>query len=118
MQRITNDDLMRRARLRRSVQNLQSNINGHKRIATPFRAVMGLDDYLSRKNYSCGGSTLLHQGMFPGMHGLHFGSNPSQCDSSGVEAAMGVNPHFVSPTSDYTAFKADMAVAGTTCKKN
>ena len=30
-------------------------VNGLQRVTTPFRAVENLGDYLSRKNYSCGG---------------------------------------------------------------
>ena len=35
---------------------------GEKRVTTPFRAVNNLGDFLSRKNYSCGGPDMIGSG--------------------------------------------------------
>lgn len=115
---MTNEELMRRRRLQRCYQNFENSINGHKRVATPFRATKGYDDYLSRKNYFCEGSNPLSKGMFPGLYGLHLSRLPeSNCDDTGIPGAW-CNPKYIAPSSEYTHWKSDMAVARLRCDPN
>ena len=81
-------------------------VNGHARVITPFRAVNNLGDFLSRKNYVCGGPNQVNASK-PGMKG-RIGSIISTCDQTGVEAS-NCNPKFVSDSSDYIKFKKQQA---------
>lgn len=81
-------------------------VNGHNRVITPFRAVTNLGDFLSRKNYVCGGPNQVNASR-PGWKG-RIGSILSQCDSTGVEGYSG-NPKFVPDSSDYTTYKKQRA---------
>jgi len=85
-------------------------LGNQKRVITPFRAVTNSGDILSRKNYSCGGSTQTFQSR-PGMNGLRqrFGSVMSNCDNSGVPAAA-CNGKFVYDSSDYITYLKQKAV--------
>lgn len=85
-----------------NTQNAQDSINGNARVITPFRAVNNLGDYLSRKNYVCGGPNQVNASK-PGLKS-RIGSIISNCDSTGVDAAS-CNPKFVSDSSDYIRFK-------------
>ena len=84
--------------------------DANKRIITPFRAVNNAGDILSRKYYSCGGSTQTFQSR-PGMNGLRgrFGAITSQCDDSGIPPAA-CNGKFVYDSSDYITFLKQQAV--------
>jgi hypothetical protein len=82
-------------------------VNGHKRVITPFRAVNNLGDFLSRQNYVCGGPNQVNASK-PGMKG-RIGSIISNCDGTGVEAS-NCNPRFVADSSDYIKFKKQQAM--------
>lgn len=81
-------------------------INGHGRRATPFRAVNNSDDYLSRQNYTCGGSNQTNASK-PGMKS-RIGSILSHCDNTGVEGST-TNPKFVADSSDYIKYKKQVS---------
>ena len=80
--------------------------NNHSRIATPFRAVKNSGDFLSRKDYVCGGSNP-SDAMKPGKGG-RFRSFFSACDGTGVPAS-NCNVKFVADYSEYTRFKKEQA---------
>jgi hypothetical protein len=82
-------------------------VNGYKRVITPFRAVNNLGDFLARQNYVCGGPNQVNASK-PGMKG-RIGSIISNCDGTGVEAS-NCNPRFVSDSSDYVRFKKQQAM--------
>ena len=82
--------------------NAIGEINGYKRVITPFRAVNNLGDFLARPNYVCGGPNQVNASK-PGWKG-HIGSIISQCDGTGVAGAS-CNPRFVSDSSDYVRFR-------------
>jgi len=82
------------------------NVNGRARVVTPFRAVNSLGDFLSRQNYSCGGSTQTSASR-PG-YGRAIRNAVSQCDGTGIPATYG-NNKFVPDSSDYTRFKRQQA---------
>lgn len=81
--------------------------NGHARIITPFRAVTNLGDFLGRIHYVCGGSNQINK-THNGRQGP-IGSIISQCDNTGVAAAV-CNGRFVPDSSDYTTFKKQRAI--------
>mgnify|MGYP006074632985 FL=1 len=85
-----------------NTENAIGEINGKKRVITPFRAVNNLGDFLSRKNYVCGGPNQVNASK-PGWKS-RIGSIMSKCDSSGVEGAS-CNPKFVADSSDYVRFR-------------
>jgi hypothetical protein len=113
-QTITNykdsEQTMIRGVLRRSWNNtnINGNINGNKRIITPFRAVNNLGDYLGRQNYVCGGPNQVSANK-PGWKG-HIGSILSACDNTGVAASV-TNNRFVPDSSDYITFKKQRAIS-------
>jgi len=82
--------------------NAIGEINGYKRVITPFRAVNNLGDFLARPNYVCGGPNQVNASK-PGWKG-HIGSIISNCDGTGVAGAS-CNPRFVSDSSDYVRFR-------------
>lgn len=81
--------------------------NGYGRRITPFRAVNNSGDFLSRVNYSCGGSNQTNLDK-PG-RGTSIGSIPQQCDGTGIAAA-NCNVRFVADSSDYVRFRREQAV--------
>lgn len=85
-------------------------LGDHKRAATPFRAVTNSGDILSRKAYSCGGSSQTFQSR-PGMNGLRqrFGAIRSNCDNTGIPAAA-CNVKYVYDSSNYTTYLKQRAV--------
>jgi hypothetical protein len=87
--------------------NAVGTINGKGRIATPFRAVNNLGDFLGRQNYVCGGSNQVNKTR-PGLQGP-IGSIISKCDGTGVPASV-CNNRFVSDSSDYIRFKKQGAI--------
>lgn len=82
-------------------------VNGNTRIITPFRAVNNLGDFLSRKNYTCGGPNQVNASK-PGWKG-RIGSIISHCDNTGVPAS-NCNTKFVADSSDYITFKKHRAM--------
>ena len=81
-------------------------VNGYDRVTTPFRAVENLGDYLSRKNYSCGGPNPTHASR-PG-YKSRIGNLINVCDGTGIPASS-TNVKFVPDSSDYTTFKRRQA---------
>ena len=81
--------------------------NNKNRIITPFRAVNNLGDYLSRNNYSCGGSNQVTIDRYKRKNNI--GSIIQQCDSTGVPASI-CNNRFVPDSSDYITFKKQQAM--------
>jgi hypothetical protein len=81
--------------------------NGKSRIITPFRAVNNLGDFLSRKNYICGGPNTVTPDRYKRKNNI--GSVAKACDNSGVPAST-CNPKFVPDSSDYVRFKKLRAV--------
>ena len=97
-------------RILRSSWNKEGSIgvmNGRNRIITPFRAVNNLGDFLSRKNYVCGGSNQVNADR-PGWKS-RIGSIISSCDGTGVPAGSG-NMRHVPDSSDYIRFKKQRAL--------
>lgn len=90
-----------------NTQNATGVVNNQKRVITPFRAVNNLGDFLSRKQYVCGGSNQVNK-TFPGRQGP-IGSILSRCDGTGVPAGSG-NMRFVSDSSDYITYKRQRAM--------
>jgi hypothetical protein len=82
------------------------NVNGLDRVITPFRAVKNLGDYLSRKNYSCGGPNPTNASR-PG-YKSRIGNLINVCDGTGIPASS-TNVKFVPDSSDYTTFKRQQA---------
>ncbi len=82
-------------------------INGHNRVITPFRAVNNLGDFLSRKNYVCGGPNQVSSRR-AGKTGP-IGSIISSCDGKGVAGYSG-NVKFVPDSSDYITYKKQRAM--------
>ena len=76
--------------------------NGQSRRIGPFRAINNSGDFLSRSEYTCGGSNQWNSR--PNMHGLIIGSSHNNCDWTGVPAS-NTNPKFVADSSDYTSFR-------------
>jgi hypothetical protein len=83
----------------------KGNVEGYKRSIGPFRAVNNLGDYLSRKDYSCGGPNQVNASK----PGLHIGSIPQQCDGTGIPPSS-TNVKFVSDSSDYIKYRKQRAV--------
>jgi hypothetical protein len=81
-------------------------VNGHNRVITPFRAVMNTGDFLSRKNYSCGGP---NPSPMVKRAGYNMGNILSACDNTGIPPSS-CNVKWVSDASDYTRFKKQQAV--------
>ena len=76
----------------------------YKRVATPFRAAMNQDDFLSRKNYVCGGPNPTNASK-PGYARFIRNAVPN-CDATGIPGAS-CNPKFVADSSDYTRFRKE-----------
>lgn len=81
-------------------------MNGIVAKQTPFRLVNNSGDFLSRKDYVCGGSNP-SDAMKPGK-GRRFGSLISNCDSSAIPGSY-TNVKFVPDSSEYTRFKKQQA---------
>jgi hypothetical protein len=81
--------------------------NNYGRVTTPFRAVNNSGDFLSRRNYICGGPNP-QSASKPG-YGRLIGSIHSQCDGTGVPASS-CNVKFVADSSDYTKFRKQQAM--------
>lgn len=89
-----------------NTQFAQKTVKGKEAIQTPFRLVNNSGDFLSRKNYVCGGSNP-SDAMKPGK-GVRFGSLISQCDNSQIPGSY-TNVKYVPDSSDYTRFKKQQA---------
>lgn len=86
-------------------------VNGHAPAATPFRVVNNAGDYLSRVNYTSGGSNQVTStkrsitaGWRTSAGGIH-----TMNDGTGIPSAT-CNPKFVYDSSDYIRFRKQMAV--------
>lgn len=79
----------------------------NKRVITPFRAVNNSGDFLSRRNYVCGGPNPSHR--TPGGIRASFGSIISQCDNTGVPASS-TNVKYVPDSSEYILYKKQVAM--------
>jgi hypothetical protein len=103
------EQIMTRKILRDSWDNAAAvgNINGYRRVITPFRAVNHLGDFLARQNYVCGGPNQINADR-PGWKSI-IGSIVSNCDTTGVPAGSG-NSKFVSDSSDYVTYKRQSAI--------
>jgi hypothetical protein len=87
------------------------NYNGRAPAATPFRVVNNAGDYLSRQNYTSGGSnqvTSVKQSIASGWRGLAGGVH-AQADNTGIPSST-CNTKFVYDGSDYTRFRKQMAM--------
>lgn len=82
--------------------------NGKSRAIGEFRAVNNLGDFLSRQNYSCGGSNQFNGSGHRTYKGI-IGSIISRCDGTGVPASI-CNPRFVPDSSDYIKYKKQRAM--------
>jgi hypothetical protein len=81
--------------------------NNKTRIITPFRAINNSGDFLSRKNYSCGGPTPVTPDRYK--RGINIRNMIDNCDTSGVPASS-CNVKFVADSSDYIKFRKQMAI--------
>jgi hypothetical protein len=80
--------------------------NDLKRIVTPFRAVTNSGDFLSRKNYVCGGpnpANNTHTGYKISLRGII-----NSCDGTNVPSSS-CNVKFVPDSSEYTKFRRQQA---------
>jgi hypothetical protein len=87
------------------------NVNGRAPAATPFRVVNNAGDYLSRENYTSGGSnqvTTAKRSITASWRSLAGGVHPTN-DGTGIPSAT-CNTKFVYDGSDYTKFRRQMAV--------
>jgi hypothetical protein len=82
-------------------------VNGRNRIITPFRAVTNSGDFLSRKNYQCGGPNPITADRYKRKNNM--GSIFYHCDGTGVQASS-CNVKFVADSSDYTTYRRQRAV--------
>jgi hypothetical protein len=94
---------------KRQLKGSPSNIHGAA--ATPFRIVNNSGDILSRKYYSCGGSSQTFQSR-PGMYGLRgkFGAIQSLCDGTEIPPAS-CNTKYVYDSSDYSTYLKQKALS-------
>ena len=86
-------------------------VNEHNRIIGPFRAINNLGDFLSRKDYICGGPNQINK-TFPGGRQGPMGSIISQCDGTGIPSST-CNVKFVPDSSDYIRYKKQAAINST-----
>jgi hypothetical protein len=85
-------------------------VNGMQRVTTPFRAVNNSGDFLSRKDYKCGGPNQVNANK-PGWKG-HIGSIMNNCDGTGIPSST-CNVKFVADSSDYVTYKRQRAIGHT-----
>ena len=85
-------------------------INGYKRAIGPFRVVNNAGDFLSRQNYTSGGSNQVNnvRGGLTGYKVLG-GAIQAHKDNTGIPSAT-CNPRFVYDGSDYVRFKKLQAI--------
>ena len=84
-------------------------VNGHKRVITPFRAVNSRGDFLARVQYSCGGPNEVKQSYLYHHTKGFSGTRPNVCDDSGILPCAS-NSKFVVDSSDYITFKKQQAM--------
>jgi len=82
-------------------------VNGYNRITTPFRAVTNTGDFLSRKNYTCGGPNPANNTKTG--YKISLGGIINNCDNTNVPSSS-CNVKFVPDSSDYTKYKRQRAV--------
>ena len=87
---------------------VQTSINGHGRVLTPFRAAYAMGDYLAR-SYSCGVAATPIPRRRPGWMQRN---GPQTCDGTGV-ATTSCNPRWVPDCSDFIKFKRQAAILKT-----
>lgn len=92
-----------------NTQYATGTVNGFNRVATPFRAVNNLDDFLARENYVCGGPNPVKSSYLGKSLNFIAGSKKISCDGTGVGGSS-CNPKFVSDSSDYTTYKKQQAI--------
>lgn len=88
-----------------------NNYNGYRPAMTPFRIVNNAGDYLSRQNYTSGGSnqvTSAKSSITVGWRGSAGSVHPS-ADATGIPSAT-CNPKYVYDSSDYIRFRKNRAV--------
>lgn len=87
----------------------RSTYKGYSRKIGPFRAVYNAGDWLSRKNYACGGPDPMSSNS-PGFSQslIFMGSQINKCDGTGVPAAA-TNVKYVYDASLYTRFLREQA---------
>jgi len=85
-------------------------INGYSRKIGPFRVVNNAGDFLSRQNYTSGGSNQVNniRGSLTGFRVLGGAVKPDR-DNTGIPSAT-CNPRYVYDGSDYIQFKKLQAV--------
>lgn len=109
-----NENAMNRRELRTAWNSnslpVRKNVDGteYQSAATPFRAVMNMDDILGRRNYICDGPTLTQVGGRPGL-GRLVRTPASSCDTTKIPGA-NCNPRFVADSSDYARFRKMTAI--------
>lgn len=98
------DDVMLRRIVTKSWNTPYANgvYGGKKRAIGPFRAITNTGDFLSRDNYSCGGSNAVNSR--PGLYGLMLRSIPQNCDGTGIPPSA-TNTKYVPDSSDYITYK-------------
>lgn len=105
----SNDDV----RLRRIVTKSWNkpyavgDVNGYGRAIGEFKAVSNIGDYLSRKQYNCGGSAPADAWYKKGLS-KRFGSMFQNCDGTGIPPST-TNTKFVPDSSDYIKYKIQRA---------
>lgn len=107
-------DMMRRRILRDAVpkQFVQPTIKGRGMAASHSRAWGGTDDYLARRNYTCGGpSPSLGVGWAAPSSSM-LRRAQQNCDDSGVEGT-NCNPKFVPDASSFGNYRALVSVMQT-----
>jgi hypothetical protein len=79
------------------------NVNGYKRVASEFKTIGNITDFLSRKNYACGDIPNPAQGMRG-----RFGSFIKNCDNTQVPCS-NANTKFIPDSSEYIKYKKQRA---------
>ena len=83
---------------------------GYERKIGPFRAVYNAGDWLSRKNYMCGGPNPISSNAPGWSQALLFNSSQiNKCDGTGVPAAS-CNVKYVYDSSLYTRYMREQAI--------
>ena len=90
-----------------NTQYATGTVNGRGCVVSPFRAINGLGDFLSRKNVACGGPAEVHKSTVITNRGLRRGLQT--CDATGIPVTS-ANVKFVPDSSDYIKFKKLRAV--------
>lgn len=84
-------------------------INGYERKIGPFRAVYNAGDFLSRPNYTSGGSNQVNNVRTLNGYKVLGGAIHPQADNTGIPSAT-CNPKYVYDGSDYIRFRKLQAI--------